>query len=1168
MTNPGSNPYVGPRAFEPDETLYGRGRELRLLAAQLISERVVLLHSPSGAGKTSLIQAGLIPLLREENFHILPVARVNLEPDPLAARAQGFNRYVYSVIAVLEEGLPLEQRRPLPSLAGQTLDAYLSERPRPAGAPRSDMLIFDQFEEFLTTAPTDREGKQAFFVQLGAALRNTSRWALFSMREDYIGAAAPYVRPLPNRFEITFRLDLLGEDAALQAIQSPARAAGVEFSDVAAHRLVDDLRRVQVQAPDGSLESVLGEYIEPVQLQVVCYRLWESLAEDAGRIDLDNLAAVGDVDKSLGDYYAACARSAAERAGLDERALREWFNAKLITKEGIRGQVLMGAQSSEGLDNAAVRLLEDAHIIRGEKRAGATWFELSHDRLIQPVRQNNVAWFAQNLSLFQRQAGLWAQQGRPDGLLLRGKALAQAEKEAGALSQTADESAFLAACRKLHAQERLRRGLMTSVAVLFVLSVVFLVLSYLAYNLATARSVITSGRIALADSNPRYAALLALQARQVADIPEAQELLEDATDAVDFSGGRGLLGHLDRVNSVAWSADGRLASGSYDGTVIIWDLESGRPAQTLRGHTDWVSSVAWSTDGRLASVSVDGMVILWDLESGTPAQVLRGYSDVTSVAWSPDGRLASGSVDGTVTLWDLESGTPAQTLKWDSGVIYSLAWSMDGQLASGSNNALITIWDLESSEPAKVLKGHLFPVTSLAWSSDGRLTSGSPDGTAILWDLENGKPAQEMGWLLTRRVSSVAWSADGWLTSGSADGTVILWDLQSGKPAQVLQGHSDFVASVAWSQDGRLASGSADGTVILWDLESTEPAQVLQRYSDSVESAAWSQDGRLASGSERGTVILWDLESGTPAQVLQGHSGSVDSVAWSEDGRLASGAWDDKVILWDLESGTSAKVLQAHSGSVTSVAWSANGRLASVSVAGTLSIYQRKFLGHHCEWVLRNMTVAEWVDVLGMSYAYRPACYDLPGDMVEFPQLADWQAWMADLGKDLSVFTNSRYLPPRFLLLTWPGRGLLVAATLLVIVAGYALILRIQKGTIGWAAAALAAGLILLAGGLKWENSLVILSGWVTFSLGVSGLAARFSSRGEVWWKTGLALAFLIGNLLWLADYLNGIELLQIPEAFPLIPVMYVFWAVPLLALLLWLAYQGDRWLLRKRRTR
>jgi len=1168
MTNPGSNPYVGPRAFEPDETLYGRGRELRLLATQLISERVVLLHSPSGAGKTSLIQAGLIPLLREENFHILPVARVNLEPDPLAARAQGFNRYVYSVIAVLEEGLPLEQRRPLPSLAGQTLDAYLSERPRPAGAPRSDMLIFDQFEEFLTTAPTDREGKQAFFVQLGAALRNTSRWALFSMREDYIGAAAPYVRPLPNRFEITFRLDLLGEDAALQAIQSPARAAGVEFSDVAAHRLVDDLRRVQVQAPDGSLESVLGEYIEPVQLQVVCYRLWESLAEDAGRIDLDNLAAVGDVDKSLGDYYAACARSAAERAGLDERALREWFNAKLITKEGIRGQVLMGAQSSEGLDNAAVRLLEDAHIIRGEKRAGATWFELSHDRLIQPVRQNNVAWFAQNLSLFQRQAGLWAQQGRPDGLLLRGKALAQAEKEAGALSQTADESAFLAACRKLHAQERLRRGLMTSVAVLFVLSVVFLVLSYLAYNLATARSVITSGRIALADGNPRYAALLALQARQVADIPEAQELLEDATDAVDFSGGRGLLGHLDRVNSVAWSADGRLASGSYDGTVIIWDLESGRPAQTLRGHTDWVSSVAWSTDGRLASVSVDGMVILWDLESGTPAQVLRGYSDVTSVAWSPDGRLASGSVDGTVTLWDLESGTPAQTLKWDSGVIYSLAWSMDGQLASGSNNALITIWDLESSEPAKVLKGHLFPVTSLAWSSDGRLTSGSPDGTAILWDLENGKPAQEMGWLLTRRVSSVAWSADGWLTSGSADGTVILWDLQSGKPAQVLQGHSDFVASVAWSQDGRLASGSADGTVILWDLESTEPAQVLQRYSDSVESAAWSQDGRLASGSERGTVILWDLESGTPAQVLQGHSGSVDSVAWSEDGRLASGAWDDKVILWDLESGTSAKVLQAHSGSVTSVAWSANGRLASVSVAGTLSIYQRKFLGHHCEWVLRNMTVAEWVDVLGMSYAYRPACYDLPGDMVEFPQLADWQAWMADLGKDLSVFTNSRYLPPRFLLLTWPGRGLLVAATLLVIVAGYALILRIQKGTIGWAAAALAAGLILLAGGLKWENSLVILSGWVTFSLGVSGLAARFSSRGEVWWKTGLALAFLIGNLLWLADYLNGIELLQIPEAFPLIPVMYVFWAVPLLALLLWLAYQGDRWLLRKRRTR
>ena len=94
------NPYVGPRPFQTGETLYGRDREILELLDLLIAERIVLLYSPSGAGKTSLIQAGLLPELEEEDFQPLPVMRVSLEPPPEQANdlPSGVNRYVLSAL--------------------------------------------------------------------------------------------------------------------------------------------------------------------------------------------------------------------------------------------------------------------------------------------------------------------------------------------------------------------------------------------------------------------------------------------------------------------------------------------------------------------------------------------------------------------------------------------------------------------------------------------------------------------------------------------------------------------------------------------------------------------------------------------------------------------------------------------------------------------------------------------------------------------------------------------------------------------------------------------------------------------------------------------------------------------------------------------------------------
>jgi hypothetical protein len=369
-----TNPYVGPRSFTTGETLYGRDRETKKLLNLLIAERIVLLYSPSGAGKTSLVQAALLPRLIEEGFAVLPVIRVSAEPPvsqppanaiaddallrmlldgmPTPAKPNGnghtlraestglrtespsingssalspqssvLNRYILSVLLSLEEGLPDEQQMPLGQLIGMTLPAYLEQRIAANGAADGVVLLFDQFEEILTVDPTDQDAKHAFFVQLGEALRDRRLWALFAMREDYLAPLDPYLRHIPTRFSTTFRLDLLEEKAARQAMQQPARKMGVIFADAAASALADDLRRVLVQRPDGSMEQQLGPYVEPVQLQVVCHRLWSQLPPDDTEIGVADVAAVGDVDSALTAYYvervaatAAATGSASERS--------------------------------------------------------------------------------------------------------------------------------------------------------------------------------------------------------------------------------------------------------------------------------------------------------------------------------------------------------------------------------------------------------------------------------------------------------------------------------------------------------------------------------------------------------------------------------------------------------------------------------------------------------------------------------------------------------------------------------------------------------------------------------------------------------------------------------------------------------------------------------------
>lgn len=956
------NPYVGPRAFRSGEPIFGRESETTMLIDLLIAERIVLLHSPSGAGKTSLIQAALVPKLVERGFRVPPSVRLNQEPSPaLAVRAdevigKRINRYVYSVQSGLEGNRKLQPPIPEIALARMTINSYLSFRFDPGVNSEPVVLIFDQFEEILTIDPTDQDSKKEFFSQLGEALKNRNRWALFAIREDYLGALEPYMLSVPTRFSNTFRLDLLGVQAACEAIQKPARRLKVDFDDRAAQKLIDDLRQVQIQRPDNVIEITTGPYLEPLQLQVVCYRLWEKLAPDDRHISIEDVTTMGDVDQSLAGYYDHKLKEVAQETGASEHAIRNWFERQLITPSGVRSQVMRGP--GQGLSAPVILQLEDAHLIRAESRRGIMWYELAHDRLVQPVRKSNAAWAQANLSLLQREAALWQEQHRPEGLLLLGKELSEAEQWAANLDHRLEpfEIEFLEACRKAQRaadqQEKSQRKirlLAVASTLLFVLSCVGMVAAGIGFNAAfdaqnvgsllrveSERQKLEAHALNFRETRPDLSLLLSLEANRQGNSARAKGIL---LDGIELSRNlyKYLRQHTHTVTSVAYTPDGTtLATAGLDGSLFLWDESIGLPyGPSLIDPVEYrvgVHSLAFSPDeGRLAAGLADGMILLWDVSdllAPTRLAPLVGHSEVVNgLAFSPDSRrLVSGSLDGSILVWDTASGQKVAQMQSESGGVYCVAYSPDEQtMASGHADGKIILWDATNFQEIDQLHWHWREVFSLAFSPDGStLASGSGDKYVLLWDISKREPSAYF-FEHSSLVYSVAFSPDGsMLASGGRDRRVLLWDVKSRHLEKTLVGHSAAIHSLAFNplDSKRLASGSHDRAAIQWDMRITQPlafyltgfAQPEKTHQSFVNAVAFSPDGSsLVSGGEDGRLIFWDPRNYQMAGESVTQTLGIQALSFNPDGKIIAtagcGQWSlaeqcqaGEIRLWDAQT--------------------------------------------------------------------------------------------------------------------------------------------------------------------------------------------------------------------------------------------------------------------------
>jgi len=374
------------------------------------------------------------------------------------------------------------------------------------------------------------------------------------------------------------------------------------------------------------------------------------------------------------------------------------------------------------------------------------------------------------------------------------------------------------------------------------------------------------------------------------------------------------------VVSLAVSPNGgRLATGSNDGMVTVWDTHTWH-ARSFRAHANAVTGLVFARDGsRLWSAGGDGAVYLWDLGliAGVPnapgrlASLVDGRREaVLKLALSPDGRLLATAASLRVSIWDTETGHRLLDLVHSENTGIPLAFSPDGRLLlTGLGDRDLIVWDTSTWQERFTLRGHRCGLTQCAaFRPDGRQLASascrvwddSDDCEVIIWDLERHTAVHTMHGLGGGAIS-VAFSPDGHrlATGGAGDPTIKIWDVSSGQEALTLRGHREAVNGLAFSSDGyRLFSVSADHTVRVWDgtpIEERRGAElrVLRGHEGRVNSLAFTWDGRcLVSGGMDGTARLWDVGTGRELRTLIQGTSPVYGVALSPDStRLATGSF-------------------------------------------------------------------------------------------------------------------------------------------------------------------------------------------------------------------------------------------------------------------------------------
>jgi WD40 repeat protein/serine/threonine protein kinase len=429
----------------------------------------------------------------------------------------------------------------------------------------------------------------------------------------------------------------------------------------------------------------------------------------------------------------------------------------------------------------------------------------------------------------------------------------------------------------------------------------------------------------------------------------------------------------------------------------------------IRTQTNGGHQLAFSPDGSLLALgSYDGTVQVWDVQTGNEQFVHRraGANDVKALAWANDGKRLAWAYelkDAFLCIWDRARPDNVRELSADKyTVVFALAWSRDGRrLASGDWKSVITIWDTVNWRATKTWTGHgQSPIETLVWGADDRelisstlhetkfwdaatgglnrtLEKGGPNAYhAVAWNPDRSRFANWQGIVDAKtgqrvvpvhhfgahwQLQLLAWSPDGRRLAGTDGATAaVVVDPESGREVARLRGNGACQA-LAWSADSRTlatVSSSPEGMITVWDAPGVREPVTMRTAAPPdpgtfVNAVAWSPNGsHVAAGGTDRAVTVWDAATGRVITTLRGHQNPVIDLAWSGDGThlaaiaaaygvpatvkvWAASGWKEAATLADLARSN------ASFESWSRVAWSADGRWLAASCGGTLRVWAR-----------------------------------------------------------------------------------------------------------------------------------------------------------------------------------------------------------------------------------
>ncbi|KAA9376471.1 helix-turn-helix domain-containing protein [Microbispora cellulosiformans] len=878
---------------------------------------LLLVIGASGAGKSSLLRAGLVAALRERGR---------------------------AVTVCTPASRPVIAARP------------------------GEVLIVDQFEEIFTASrelasrePASREPEQAAFVDALVRAAAGGAVVVIGLRADFYGHLLRFPALAAAAQHGQVPVGPMTRDELRDAIVEPARKAGLAVEDA----LVELLLREAGRAHDAGVLPLLSHALYATWLNDQGHGLTVAGYQEAGGIE-------GAVAASATEIYEELSP---ERRELARRLFLHLVHVSADAADTRR------RVSSADLPSPGPAMTEVLHRFADQRllTLDQDTVEITHEALLSawPLLADWLAADRAALLLgrrFAADAQAWRHERSDPDALYRGARLLAAQEWAQRHPSdvTPTMADFLRASgRQVRRRtRRLYQTIAALVALVVVAAVAAVTASQAQRTAVRQRDQALSRRlagdaIALRGTNPALSAQLGLAAYRLADTPEARGSVLSAS-AVPYA--TRLTAHRAPAYATAFTPGGRiLATAGLDRTVRLWNVsDPHRPAPlAVVDASDGVMSAAFRPDGRiLATSGADHTVRLWDVADARrprPLAVLRGHTDaVRTVAFDPRGRLlATASYDRTAGLWDVSDPGRAvriATLTGYSEGLTSAVFSPDHDvLVTTSADAAVRVWDVGDPRHPRALpslKGHTDRVLCAAFTSDGRLlATGGFDNTIRLWDLRHPDRPRPVGVLTGHQngIVSLAFAPGGrTLASGSYDRTARVWDVTDPAfPSEplVLSGHADVVYSVAFSPDGRsLATAGKDTTVRVWDLRTS----VLSGHSSPVQSLAASPDGRLLVAGGYRTARVWDVVAPggpVPLSTLTGHTDNITAAAFHPGGRLlATGGQDRTVRLWDLSDPRRPRSLAVqahHEANVTSVAFGPGGDLlAGASADGTIDLWR------------------------------------------------------------------------------------------------------------------------------------------------------------------------------------------------------------------------------------